>query len=96
VVGPALAGNPVAASFPNAYLQVRPDNRVTVVCGSSEIRREVRTVIAMLLAGDLDAEWGKVCFEQASLDQASNNPMLRMQAKRQRSLPIDTTALKRI
>jgi isoquinoline 1-oxidoreductase beta subunit len=47
-------------SSPNAYLQVRPDNRVTVVCGSSEIRREVLTVIAMLLAGDLDAEWGKV------------------------------------
>ncbi|OYU29524.1 MAG: isoquinoline 1-oxidoreductase [Burkholderiales bacterium PBB2] len=65
---------------PHAWLRLTPDNRVTVICGSSEMGQGVLTSIPMLLAEELDADWRQVGVEQASADTAYNNPMFGMQA----------------
>ena len=79
VTGRALAAAP-AAFAPNAWLRITPDNRVTVLCGSSEMGQGVLTAIPMLLAEELDADWSTVRVEQAPVDQAFANPMFGMQA----------------
>jgi isoquinoline 1-oxidoreductase beta subunit len=78
--GRALAAPASPVFSPNAYLRITPDNRVTVVCGSSEMGQGVLTAIPMLLAEELDADWSKVGVEQAPVDQAYNNPIFGMQA----------------
>jgi isoquinoline 1-oxidoreductase beta subunit len=78
--GRALAATPSAVFAPNAYLRITSDNRVTVVCGSSEMGQGVLTAIPMLLAEELDADWSKVSVLQAPVDKAFANPMFGMQA----------------
>ncbi len=72
----AVAG----ATALSAYVRIASDNRVTVVCGSSEMGQGVLTTIPMLVAEELDADWALVGVEQAPVDQAYNNPMFGMQA----------------
>ncbi|MFY7865828.1 molybdopterin cofactor-binding domain-containing protein [Roseateles sp.] len=64
---------------PNAWLRITPDNRVTVICGSSEMGQGVLTAIPMMVAEELDADWALVGVEQAPADTAYNNPMFGMQ-----------------
>ncbi|MDE2566205.1 MAG: xanthine dehydrogenase family protein molybdopterin-binding subunit [Burkholderiales bacterium] len=64
----------------SAYLRIAPDNRITVVCGASEMGQGVLTAIPMLLAEELDADWSLVGVEQAPADKAYANPMFGMQA----------------
>jgi len=80
VTSRALAANPAAAFSPTGYLRITTDNRVTVVCGSSEMGQGVLTAIPMLIAEELDAEWSKVGVEQAPADRAFSNPMFGLQA----------------
>jgi len=75
--GRAAAAGATALS---AYVRIAADNRVTVVCGSSEMGQGVLTAIPMLVAEELDADWPLVGVEQAPVDQAYNNPMFGMQA----------------
>jgi len=65
---------------PNAYLRVAPDGSVTVICGLSEMGQGVHMGIAMLVAEELDADFGRVRLEQAPVDPAYVNPLLGMQA----------------
>ncbi|TMH02316.1 MAG: xanthine dehydrogenase family protein molybdopterin-binding subunit, partial [Betaproteobacteria bacterium] len=65
---------------PSAYLRITPDNRVTVIVGSSEMGQGVLTAIPMLVAEELDADWSTVRVEQAPVSEAFNNPMFGMQA----------------
>jgi isoquinoline 1-oxidoreductase beta subunit len=76
----AGAASAKAAFKPNAYLRITPDERVTVICGSSEMGQGVLTSIPMLVAEELDADWKRVSVEQAPVDQAYANPMFGMQA----------------
>lgn len=77
--GRALAaGN--AAFTPNAWLRITPDNRITVICGSSEMGQGVLTAIPQLMAEELDADWASVRVEQAPVSAAFNNPAFGMQA----------------
>ncbi|MFC3685402.1 xanthine dehydrogenase family protein molybdopterin-binding subunit [Hydrogenophaga luteola] len=81
---PAMSGRALAATdtafTPNAWLRITPDNRVTVVCGSSEMGQGVLTAIPQLMAEELDADWAQVRVEQAPVSQAFNNPAFGMQA----------------
>ena len=76
----ANAAAATAAFTPNAWLRITPDDRVTVLCGSSEMGQGVLTAIPMLMAEELDADWKKVSVEQAPVDKAYNNPIFGMQA----------------
>lgn len=77
--GRALAASP-AAFTPNAWLRITPDNRITVICGSSEMGQGVLTAIPQLMAEELDADWASVRVEQAPANTAFNNPAFGMQA----------------
>ncbi|MEZ5703042.1 MAG: molybdopterin cofactor-binding domain-containing protein [Burkholderiaceae bacterium] len=65
---------------PNAWLRITPDNRITVICGSSEMGQGVLTAIPQLMAEELDADWALVSVEQAPVSAAFNNPAFGMQA----------------
>lgn len=57
-----------AASFsPNAYVQIAPDNSITIVVARSEMGQGVRTSLPMILAEELEADWpSQIKIEQAS------------------------------
>jgi isoquinoline 1-oxidoreductase beta subunit len=78
VFAATAAGN--TGFTPNAFLRITPDNRITVVCGSSEMGQGVLTAIPMLVAEELDADWKLVSVEQAPSDTAYKNPLFGMQA----------------
>lgn len=82
VAGRALAtAQGAASSFsPNAWLRITPDDRITVICGSSEMGQGVLTAIPQIMAEELDADWAKVGVEQAPVSTAFNNPAFGMQA----------------
>ncbi|MCV2357004.1 xanthine dehydrogenase family protein molybdopterin-binding subunit [Paucibacter sp. B2R-40] len=74
------AAQSVSNTFaPSAWLRITPDNRVTVLCGSSEMGQGVLTAIPMMVAEELDADWALVGVEQAPADAAFNNPLFGMQ-----------------
>jgi len=65
---------------PNAFIRITSDNRVTVICGLSEMGQGVLTAIPMLVAEELEADWSKIKVEQAPADPAYANPFMHMQA----------------
>lgn len=70
-----------ASTFkPNAFIRIGSDNRVTVICGLSEMGQGVLTAIPMLVAEELEADWSRIKVEQAPADPAFANPILGFQA----------------
>jgi len=65
---------------PNAFIRITSDNRVTVICGLSEMGQGVHTAIPMLVAEELEADWSRIKVEQAPADPAFANPFLGFQA----------------
>ena len=74
---PPPAGD--APFAPNAFLRIRPDGSVTVVIGRSEMGQGPTTALAMVVAEELDCEWGRVSFEQAPAHPAYHDAFHRAQ-----------------
>jgi isoquinoline 1-oxidoreductase beta subunit len=53
----------------NAWLRVAPDGSITCGVHRAELGQGVATVLAMLLAEELDADWRRVRFEFTPLDK---------------------------
>ena len=64
---------------PNAFIRITPDNRVTVICGLSEMGQGVLTAIPMLVAEELEADWSSIKVEQAPADPVFKNSILGFQ-----------------
>jgi isoquinoline 1-oxidoreductase beta subunit len=58
---------------PSAYLQIAPNDIVTVVANHSEMGQGIYTSLAMLLNEELEADWAKVRVESAPVDAVYNN-----------------------
>ena len=61
-----VTGGSAAGFDPNAYLHIDPDGTVTLWVTHLEMGQGVRTVLPMILAEELDADWDRVRIEQAS------------------------------
>ena len=54
-----------APPAPNAFVRIAPDESVTVLLAHSEMGQGIWTGLAMLLAEELECDWGKVRVEHA-------------------------------
>jgi len=61
---------------PTAYYEVTPDGVVRVVIPSSEMGQGIYTTLAMIVADELEADWGKIQVVQAPAADAFKNVLL--------------------
>jgi len=57
----------------NGWVKIGSDDTVTVVMAKSEMGQGIHTGLAMLLADELDADWGRVRVEASPVDAIYNN-----------------------
>ncbi|MGD2075892.1 MAG: xanthine dehydrogenase family protein molybdopterin-binding subunit [Gammaproteobacteria bacterium] len=69
----AEAGNDVFQ--PNVWLTIAPDDGINIQVASSEMGQGVMTALPMLIAEELDADWGRVRAEFAPVNPAYANPI---------------------
>lgn len=74
-----LRADPVTVFTPNAFLRIGADDVVTVIVGRSEMGQGVFTSLPMMIAEELDTNWGKVRVESAPVEAVYANPVFKMQ-----------------
>src|SRR6185503_1279332 len=52
----------------NAYISIAPDNTITIVGKNPEIGQGIKTMLPMLIADEMDAEWEQVRITQGDFD----------------------------
>src|SRR5688500_2220663 len=65
-----------AALAPNAFLRVDPGGDVTVWLARSDMGQGVRTALPMIVADELDADWGRVRVVQADAHPSKYGRMM--------------------
>ena len=61
----STAGTPAPAWSPSVYLGLEPDGRVIILAHRSEMGTGIRSVLPVILADELEADWSRVKVEQA-------------------------------
>ncbi|HEX9577267.1 MAG TPA: xanthine dehydrogenase family protein molybdopterin-binding subunit [Myxococcales bacterium] len=70
---------PKAPTDPNAFVRVAPDGSVTVLLAHSEMGQGIWTGLAMMIAEELDCEWGRIRVEHAPAAPVYAHPAFGMQ-----------------
>ncbi|MEW6665998.1 MAG: xanthine dehydrogenase family protein molybdopterin-binding subunit [Thermodesulfobacteriota bacterium] len=69
-----------AASFnPNVWIQITPDNKVTIFVGNSEMGQGVLTAHPMIIADELEADWKHLKIRQGGVHEGFNSPLYHAQ-----------------
>ena len=55
---------------PAAYVQIKPDGKITIMSKNPEIGQGIKTAFAVIIAEELDAKWADVTVEQADIDSS--------------------------
>ena len=71
---PTLAATPAKPAAPvvdvNAFVAISPDGTIRIMAKNPEIGQGIKTMLPMLIAEELDADWSRVVIEQGDADQA--------------------------
>jgi isoquinoline 1-oxidoreductase beta subunit len=65
-----------APAMLNAFVSINPDNTITIIGKNPEIGQGIKTMLPMLIAEELDADWDQVSIQQGDTDAARYGPQL--------------------
>jgi isoquinoline 1-oxidoreductase beta subunit len=68
MVAKAATASGTAAATLNAYVSIAADNTITIVGKNPEIGQGIKTMLPMLIADEMDADWEQVRITQADFD----------------------------
>lgn len=76
----AQAASPLTASAtPNAFIQIAPDNTITMVINKLEMGQGVNTSLAQLIAEELECDWKSIRSVSAPVNEIYNHTIYQTQ-----------------
>ena len=73
------AGAGTGAAQVNAWVHIDTDGQITIYAPAAEMGQGVQTIVPLILAEELDADWSDVRVETAPVDPAFNHPIFQGQ-----------------